>query len=531
MNDRYIYGKLNKEVEKVEYTGLPGEDGVSIVVDNDENTIKAEVDFNRFNYTSGESTNATLTIDNEERKISVDVEDMRTIVDDEISSTSENPVQNKVIYGALQEKQDTLTFDQVPTEGSSNPVTSGGIYSALSGYEPKIDSNNKLSADLVDDTNTINKFVTESEKTSWSGKQDALSQTQLDAVNSGIDSQKVEQIGTNEGNISTIQGLIPNDATTENQLASKDFVNSSISTNTAYFRGTYNIVTDLGLTTSATTSQVATALATKMASLSITPTNNDYCFVSYPNAIDPTQFDKYDRYKYNGELLSWEYEYTLNNSSFTALQWAAINSEITNGLVVDLQDLLAGNKTKTINNASIIGTGNINTDDFYLCTYGTTTYAQISTAITNGKIPYLINGTPERVFFLQVESSSQYIFMNISFASSNYSINKISVTTSNTWSSTNITVQRTSDLVTSLSSSSTDTQYPSAKCVYDNLALKQDTLVSGTNIKTINNTSILGSGDIDTKELFECIYGTTTYAQITSALSSGKLPVCFYDNK
>jgi hypothetical protein len=26
---------------------------------------------------------------------------------------------------------------------------------------------------------------------------------------------------------------------------------------------------------------------------------------------------------------------------------------------------------------------------------------------------------------------------------------------------------------------------------------KQDTLVSGTNIKTINNTSILGSGNID----------------------------------
>lgn len=38
------------------------------------------------------------------------------------------------------------------------------------------------------------------------GLQAALSQTQLDAVNSGIDSTKVQQISTNETNISTEQG-------------------------------------------------------------------------------------------------------------------------------------------------------------------------------------------------------------------------------------------------------------------------------------------------------------------------------------
>lgn len=53
-----------------------------------------------------------------------------------------------------------------------------------------------------------------------------------------------------------------------------------------------------------------------------------------------------------------------------------------------------------------------------------------------------------------------------------------------------------SNKVTSINNNSTDTQYPSAKCVYDNLITKQDTLISGTNIKTINNQSILGSGNI-----------------------------------
>lgn len=71
------------------------------------------------------------------------------------------------------------------------------------------------------------------------GKQDQLSQTQLDAVNSGIDSTKVGQIATNTSSILAINGKIPAQASAENQLADKDFVNSSIATNTANFIGTF----------------------------------------------------------------------------------------------------------------------------------------------------------------------------------------------------------------------------------------------------------------------------------------------------
>ena len=56
-------------------------------------------------------------------------------VDSAISSSSTNPVQNQVIYNALQTKQDVLTFDNVPTASSDNPVKSGGVYSALSGKQ------------------------------------------------------------------------------------------------------------------------------------------------------------------------------------------------------------------------------------------------------------------------------------------------------------------------------------------------------------------------------------------------------------
>lgn len=53
------------------------------------------------------------------------------------------------------------------------------------------------------------------------------------------------------------------------------------------------------------------------------------------------------------------------------------------------------------------------------------------------------------------------------------------------------------NIASSLSASSTNNQSAGAKAVYDGLATKQETLVSGTNIKTINNQSLLGSGNID----------------------------------
>ena len=55
----------------------------------------------------------------------------------------------------------------------------------LSGYQTLITSSAKLSADLVDDSTTTNKFVTASDKTTWSGKQDAISD--LSTIRSGAE--------------------------------------------------------------------------------------------------------------------------------------------------------------------------------------------------------------------------------------------------------------------------------------------------------------------------------------------------------
>lgn len=116
-----------------------------------------------------------------------------------------------------------------------------------------------------------------------------------------------ERIQECEEDISEIEALVPTQATSSNKLADKDFVNSSIATSTATFRGTYSTLADLE---------------------AVTADDNDYGFVE---SVDATGNTVYSRYKYNGT--SWVFEYNLNNSSFTAAQWAAINSGITSTIV------------------------------------------------------------------------------------------------------------------------------------------------------------------------------------------------------
>jgi len=125
-----------------------------------------------------------------------------------------------------------------------------------------------------------------------------------------------------------IRSLIPAQASADNKLADKAYVNDKVSTDTATFRGTFNLVTDLDLTTEATQGQIATALGTAISG----EDKNDYAFVQIPTSdATPTEIARIDRYKYIG--LQWAFEYSINNSGFTAEQWAAINSGITSSLV------------------------------------------------------------------------------------------------------------------------------------------------------------------------------------------------------
>ncbi len=122
-------------------------------------------------------------------------------VDSALSSTSTNPVQNKVINSALAGKQDTISDLDTIRAGASKGATALQAVPAeyiteteleakgyltqhqdISGKQDKITSTNKLSADLVAD-GTTNKVVTATEKAAWNGKQDAIAD--LTTIRSG----------------------------------------------------------------------------------------------------------------------------------------------------------------------------------------------------------------------------------------------------------------------------------------------------------------------------------------------------------
>jgi hypothetical protein len=75
--------------------------------------------------------------------------------------TIDIPLESTIVGASYDNVTKDLTFTL--TSGSTLTVPLGDI---IYGLQPLIDSAHKLSADLVDDTNTTNKFVTAADKTS-----------------------------------------------------------------------------------------------------------------------------------------------------------------------------------------------------------------------------------------------------------------------------------------------------------------------------------------------------------------------------
>ena len=119
-----------------------------------------------------------------------------------------------------------------------------------------------------------------------------------------------------QGEIDAIDAKIPAQAGADNKLADKDFVNSSIATNTAYFIGTFGSLDALK-------------------EYGGDKTNNDYAFVKTTDEAGNTL---YNRYKWNEESGGWLFEYSLNNSGFTAEQWKAVNSGATAEKIARIKD-------------------------------------------------------------------------------------------------------------------------------------------------------------------------------------------------
>ena len=152
-------------------------------------------------------------------------------------------------------------------------------------------------------------------------------------------------ISTNATGISTINGKIPSEASTSNQLADKAYVGDSINSVTAYY-----ITKNANGDQFATYAELSAATTFYSGGVARIPTRNDYTIV-----LDDENHDHATtRYIYNN---GWEYQYTVNETPLTQAQLDALNSGITSGKVTTYDGYATG-KQDTLTLPSSVVSGN-----------------------------------------------------------------------------------------------------------------------------------------------------------------------------
>lgn len=329
------------------------------------------------------------------------------------------------------------------------------------------------------------------------GKADTALQPVSGATNgnlAGLNSQgKVVDLGKKPSDFAAAN-LVPAQASAENQLADKNFVNSTVQTETASFKGnwdTWNAVPDN---------------IEGYELLGGEPDNNDYLVVRdaggyavpFPGGYEDyipegtvvsdggdnyialqtitigesplpsedtehTYWDTYSganpdyegtwRFKYvpsGGEYdkYNWHPEYQVNEKPLTAAQLAALNSGITDAKVAKLDALPA----------------TIPTEVFW-ATYGVTTAAEVAAALAAGKVVMCnYNNTNHLLTFVDF---TNYTFTAVVSTQVVY-ILRLKIA-DDTWINDTSILQTTSNLVTSFQNTPDNTHYPAEKLVYDSL--------------------------------------------------------------
>ena len=158
---------------------------------------------------------------------------------------------------------------------------------------------------------------------------DDIADLQGEQQQQGTDLQQLQD------DVDAIEEKIPNQASAQNQLADKDFVNSSINSAAAFFRGSF----------ASRAALLAVAWQTSDPSAANYVSNNDYAYVQ----DDETHSDEAWRYIYvlqpGGSDNGWQPQFRVNESPLTAAQVAALNSGATAALIAQItanQTAIAG---------------------------------------------------------------------------------------------------------------------------------------------------------------------------------------------
>ena len=369
---------------------------------------------------------------------------------------------------------------------------------------------------------------------------DKTLQTNIDNVSTNLTAETNRATAVESGldtRVSTIEGKIPEQATSTNQLADKDFVNSSISNMAAHY-----------ITSDASGSSNFASVAALVAGpyyydgQEHQPEKNDYAVVEADeNHVDPVTDEKpTTRYicTSTGIPVNWSYQYTVNKSTFTDAQWKAINSNATPENIAQIStntNDITSHKADVNNPHKVtkdqVGLGNVdntsdadkpvstatgtaiktvsdsvssletrvstNEDDIAMNKDEigtlTTDMSTAKTDITNLKTS--VNSQATLISDLQDSKQDKITDLDTirsGAAAGATAVQPAAIADMETKTNAAATYQPKGDYATSTElATKADTT-----TVNTELAKKQDKLVSGTNIKTVNGETLLGAGDI-----------------------------------
>jgi len=163
-------------------------------------------------------------------------------------------------------------------------------------------------------------LIPDTERQQIQDNADDIAELQGEQQQQGTDLQQLQD------DVDAIEAKIPNQASAQNQLADKDFVNSSINSAAAFFRGSF----------ASRAALLAVAWQTSDPSAANYVNNNDYAYV----ADDESHDDEAWRYIYvlheGGQNNGWQPQFRVNESPLTAAQVAALNSGATAALIAQI---------------------------------------------------------------------------------------------------------------------------------------------------------------------------------------------------
>lgn len=206
----------------------------------------------------------------------------------------------------LQNDSGYLTEHQ-DISGKADKATTLAGYGITDGQQ-KINSNNKLSSDLIDDSNQTNKFVTTNEKTTWNAKYDKPSGgIPFNDLSQEIQNQLSTILSTNSPNFTGIPTApTASRGTNTTQIATTAFVQEAIKP------ALLITITDLPVNT------VITATATLVSDIyeySVSKTSNEAGVISFPSLEYTGQY----RISYNDNHIRGHKDITIDLPSVYTL--------------------------------------------------------------------------------------------------------------------------------------------------------------------------------------------------------------------